>query len=99
MPGQFRWSIDLLVKEAAEAKAAGVPAVILFGIPEHKDERGSAAYDKDGIVQRAVRVLKDQIPDLLVITDVCIDEYTSHGHAAWSGRDELSMMKLWIACD
>lgn len=80
MPGQFRWSIDLIVKEAAEAKAAGVPAVILFGIPEQKDERGSAAYDKEGIVQRAVRAIKDQIPDLLVITDVCIDEYTSHGH-------------------
>jgi len=80
MPGQFRWSIDLLVKEAAEAKAAGVPAVILFGIPEQKDERGSAAYDKEGIVQRAIRELKDQLPELFVITDVCIDEYTSHGH-------------------
>ena len=80
MPGQFRWSIDLLVKEAAEANAAGIPAVILFGIPEHKDERGSAAYDKEGIVQQAVRELKDQLPELFVITDVCIDEYTSHGH-------------------
>ena len=80
MPGQFRWSVDLLVKEAAEAKAAGVPAVILFGIPEQKDERGSPAYDKDGVVQRAVRAIKDQLPELFVITDVCIDEYTSHGH-------------------
>jgi len=80
MPGHFRWSVDLLVKEAAEAKAAGVPAVILFGIPEQKDERGSAAYDKEGVVQRAVRALKDQLPELFVITDVCIDEYTSHGH-------------------
>ena len=80
MPGHFRWSVDLLVKEASEAKAAGVPAVILFGIPEQKDERGSAAYDKDGVIQRAVRTLKDQLPELFVITDVCIDEYTSHGH-------------------
>ncbi len=80
MPGHFRWSVDLLVKEAAEAQAAGVPAVILFGIPELKDERGSAAYDKEGVVQRAVRALKNQLPELFVITDVCIDEYTSHGH-------------------
>ena len=80
MPGHFRWSVDLLVKEAAEAQAAGVPAVILFGIPELKDERGSAAYDKEGVVQRAVRALKEQLPELFVITDVCIDEYTSHGH-------------------
>ena len=80
MPGQYRWSMDLLVKEAAEAKALGVPAVILFGIPEQKDERGTSAYDKDGVVQQAVRALKDGVPDLLVMTDVCIDEYTSHGH-------------------
>ena len=80
MPGQFRWSIDLLIKEASEAQAVGVPAVILFGIPEQKDERGTSGYDKDGIVQRAVRELKDQLPDLFVVTDVCIDEYTSHGH-------------------
>lgn len=80
MPGQYRWSIDLLIKEATEAKNLGIPAVILFGIPEHKDERGTSAYDKDGVVQQAVRALKDQVPDLLVMTDVCIDEYTSHGH-------------------
>ena len=80
MPGQYRWSIDLLIKEAAEVKMLGIPAVILFGIPDRKDERGTAAYEKDGLIQRAVRSLKDQIPDLFVITDVCIDEYTSHGH-------------------
>ncbi|GJL52601.1 MAG: delta-aminolevulinic acid dehydratase [Nitrospirales bacterium] len=80
MPGQYRWSVDLLVKEAAEAKALGIPSVILFGIPEQKDERGTSAYDKDGVVQQAVRALKTQLPDLLVMTDVCIDEYTSHGH-------------------
>jgi porphobilinogen synthase len=80
MPGQFRLSIDLLIKEASEIKLLGIPAVILFGIPTHKDERGSAALDPNGVVQRAVRALKDHVPDLLVITDVCIDEYTTHGH-------------------
>lgn len=80
MPGQFRLSIDLLVKEAAEVNALGIPAVILFGIPDRKDERGSSGFDPDGIVQRATRALKQQLPDLVVVTDVCIDEYTSHGH-------------------
>jgi porphobilinogen synthase len=80
MPGLFRLSVDLLVKEAAEARQLGIPAVILFGIPDKKDERGSGAYDPDGIVQRAVTTLKEQVPELVVITDVCIDEYTSHGH-------------------
>ncbi|MCS6297344.1 MAG: porphobilinogen synthase [Nitrospira sp.] len=80
MPGQSRVSIDLLIKEAQEAKALGIPAVILFGIPDQKDERGSSGFDPDGIVQRAIRALKQQVPDLVVITDVCIDEYTSHGH-------------------
>jgi porphobilinogen synthase len=80
MPGQFRLSVDLLVKEAAEVKLLGIPAVILFGVPDKKDERGTSAYDPNGIVQQAVRALKDQVPDLLVITDVCIDEYTTHGH-------------------
>jgi len=80
MPGQYRLSVDLLVKEAAEVKLLGIPAVILFGIPERKDERGTSGYDPKGIVQRAVRALKDQVPGLFVITDVCIDEYTSHGH-------------------
>ena len=80
MPGQYRLSIDHLVKEAAAVKDQGVPAVILFGIPDHKDERGTSAYDPNGIVQQAVRRLKDQVPELPIITDVCIDEYTSHGH-------------------
>lgn len=80
MPGQYRWSIDLLVKEAAEAQALGIPAVMLFGIPDTKDERGTSGTDPEGIVPRAVRALKEQVPGLLVITDVCIDEYTSHGH-------------------
>ena len=80
MPGQQRFSIDLLIKEAADVAALGIPAVILFGIPDHKDDRGSSGYDPDGVVQRAVKALKDHVPDLAVITDVCIDEYTSHGH-------------------
>lgn len=80
MPGQYRWSVDLLVKEAAEAYALGIPAVILFGIPDTKDERGSAGVDPNGVVPQAIRALKEQVPGLLVITDVCIDEYTSHGH-------------------
>ena len=80
MPGQCRWSVDLLVPEVTKSCALGISAVILFGIPEQKDERGSAALEKDGVVQTAVRALKAKLPDLIVITDVCIDEYTSHGH-------------------
>ena len=80
MPGQYRLSVDLLVKEAAEIKSLGIPAVILFGIPSQKDARGSSGYDPNGIVQRAIKAVKDQVPGLAVITDVCIDEYTDHGH-------------------
>jgi len=80
MPGQYRWSVDRLITEADEVQALGIPAVLLFGIPDHKDERGSSGYDPEGVVQRAVRALKGRFPDLCVVTDVCIDEYTSHGH-------------------
>ena len=80
MPGQFRLSIDLLIKEAGDIKSLGIPAIILFGIPARKDERGSSGLDPDGIVQRAIRAVKEHVPGLVVITDVCIDEYTSHGH-------------------
>jgi len=80
MPGVFRLSVDELVKEAEEAAKLGIPAVLLFGIPEHKDEFGSEAYAEDGIIQRAVRALKRAVPELVVITDVCLCEYTSHGH-------------------
>ena len=80
MPGQFRWSSDLLIKEAADLHLLGVPGVLLFGIPDRKDEEGSAAVDPHGPVPTAIRALKDQLPDLLVMSDVCIDEYTSHGH-------------------
>jgi porphobilinogen synthase len=80
MPGQYRLSIDLLVKEAGEVAGLGIPAVILFGIPDRKDERGTSGFDPNGIVQRAIKAVKDHVPGLMVITDVCIDEYTSHGH-------------------
>ena len=80
MPGQFQLSVDELVREAKDAASMGIPAILLFGIPEEKDARGSEAYAEDGIIQQAVRAVKDTVPDLLVITDVCLCEYTSHGH-------------------
>jgi len=80
MPGNFHLSVDNLVKEAKEAKGLGIPATILFGLPERKDEKGSQAYAKDGIIQQAVRAIKDALPDYMVITDVCLCQYTSHGH-------------------
>ena len=80
MPGQWRVSVDHLIKEAGEVQALGVPAILLFGIPARKDEIGSEAWAPDGIVPRAVRAVKDRVPDLMVITDVCVDEYTTHGH-------------------
>jgi porphobilinogen synthase len=89
MPGNYRWSVDRLVEECKSAQDLGVPAVILFGIPESKDAVGSGAYDPDGIVQRAVRALKKAAPDLLVICDVCLDEYTSHGHCGLIKNGEV----------
>jgi len=80
MPGVFNLSLDQLKAEADELQALGVPAVILFGIPESKDEAGTGAYAEDGIVQLAIRTLKEEAPELYVITDVCMCEYTSHGH-------------------
>jgi len=80
MPGVFQLSVDELVKEAARAHELGVPAVLLFGIPEKKDARASGAYAANGIVQRAVRELKRALPELIVITDVCLCEYMEHGH-------------------
>jgi porphobilinogen synthase len=80
MPGIAQLSVDLAVKEAEEAFHLGIPAVILFGIPKKKDPRGSEAYARSGIIQQAVRAIKDKLPELVVITDVCLCEYTSHGH-------------------
>src|SRR5438105_5506673 len=80
MPGVANLSIDELIKEAAEAHALGIPAVILFGLPDKKDEAASGAWAEDGIVQRAARALERELPDLLLIGDVCLCEYMSHGH-------------------
>jgi porphobilinogen synthase len=80
MPGVDRLSIDAAVEEAGEAAAAGIPAVLLFGIPADKDEEGSGAWDDEGVVQLAIRAIKAAHPDLLVIADLCLCEYTSHGH-------------------
>src|ERR671932_2633462 len=80
MPGIDRLSISHAVEEAAAAHDLGVPAVLLFGIPAHKDEQASGAYDDEGVVQLAVRAIKEEVPELVVITDVCLCEYTSHGH-------------------
>ncbi len=80
MPGQFQLSVDNIVKEAKELHSLGVPALILFGIPETKDETGSSAFDADGPVQSSIKAIKDAVPEMVVITDVCMCEYTSHGH-------------------
>lgn len=80
MPGNFQQSIDNIVKDCEGVMKLGIPAVILFGIPEQKDESASEAYSPDGIVQRAIKAIKDRTPELVVITDVCLCEYTSHGH-------------------
>ena len=80
MPGVFHFSVDALADEAAAVAEAGIPGMLLFGLPRSKDEAGSEAFDDEGIVQRAVRAIKEVTPDLLVVTDVCLCEYTSHGH-------------------
>lgn len=89
MPGCFQESVDEAVKNAKEALSLGIPAVILFGIPEHKDEQGSSAYDEHGVVQEAIRAIKDAAPELYVITDVCLCEYTSHGHCGIVEQGEV----------
>ena len=80
MPEIFQFSPDELLKEASSAFASGITTVLLFGIPDAKDERASGAYARNGVVQQTVRLLKKQLPELLVITDVCLCEYMSHGH-------------------
>ncbi len=89
MPGNFQMSIDHLIREVQEVKELGIPAVLLFGIPDKKDEAASGAFAKDGIVQRAVRKIKDKAPDILVITDVCLCEYTSHGHCGMIEKGDV----------
>lgn len=80
MPGVFQLSVDNLTGEFEEIKSLGIPAVLLFGIPEHKDSQASSAYDENGVIQEAIRAIKTTCPDILVITDVCLCEYMDHGH-------------------
>jgi len=89
MPGCFHLSVDQAVKEAEEALGLGIPAVILFGLPPGKDAMGSGAYAEDGIVQQAVRAMKSALPELVVITDVCLCEYTDHGHCGVVVGEEI----------
>ncbi|HMI21366.1 MAG TPA: porphobilinogen synthase [Gaiellaceae bacterium] len=89
LPGIGQRSVDALVDEAETLVALGVSAVLLFGIPEEKDEEGSGAYDEDGVVQRALRELRARLPDLVLATDVCLCEYTSHGHCGVVHGDEI----------
>lgn len=89
MPGNYQWSVDLLVEEVQSAKSLGIGGVMLFGIPEKKDDRATGAYAEDGIVQRAVRALKREVPGMLLITDVCLCEYTANGHCGLISGDEI----------
>lgn len=94
LPNNFRWSLDTLVPEVQELARRQIPAVLLFGIPAHKDEVGSEAYDRHGNVQEAVRAIKQAVPEMVVVTDVCLCEYTDHGHCgvvdAKGGGDVLN---------
>jgi porphobilinogen synthase len=97
MPGIAQLTVDRAVRECLEVKSLGIPAVILFGIPEHKDAMGSEAYADHGVVQQAIRAIKERIPELLVVTDVCLCEYTDHGHCGVvknGGVDNDSTLEL-----
>ena len=89
MPGQFQLSVDYIAKEAQKAHELGIPAVLLFGISAKKDEMATGAFAKDGIVQQAVARIKNEVPDILVITDVCLCEYTSHGHCGMLEKGDV----------
>jgi len=89
MPGIFRFSPDKLDSEVEEVVRVKIPAVLLFGLPEHKDEVGSSAYDPEGVVQQAIRTIKKSVPELLVFTDVCLCQYTSHGHCGIVVGDQI----------
>jgi porphobilinogen synthase len=90
LPALGRFSVDDLVAEAEELRGLGVPAVILFGIPDEKDEQGSGAWDDEGVVQRALRALRGSVPGLVLVTDVCLCEYTSHGHCGVLEGEEVA---------
>lgn len=89
MPGNYQQSVDNIVKDCKEVKSLGIPSVLLFGIPEKKDAKGSEAYADNGIVQQAVKAIKDAVPEILVITDVCLCEYTDHGHCGIVKGDKI----------
>jgi porphobilinogen synthase len=89
MPGVYRFSVDQLIEEASEVYHLGIPAILLFGIPNQKDELGSEAYHQNGIIQQAIRYLKEAVPSLLIITDVCICEYTNHGHCGLVEKNQI----------
>jgi porphobilinogen synthase len=89
MPGNFQMSIDHIIREVRTTKDLGIPAVLLFGIPDEKDELASGAFAKDGIIQRAVTEIKNEVPNIVVITDVCLCEYTSHGHCGMLRGDQV----------
>lgn len=89
MPNIYQYSLDRMEEELERVTEAGIPAILLFGIPAHKDEKGSGAYDPEGITQRAIRMIKEKYPNLLVIADVCLCEYTSHGHCGLVHGEEI----------
>jgi porphobilinogen synthase len=99
MPGNYQMSIDHLVQECAEVQSLGISGVILFGLPESKDDMASGAYDENGIVQRAIRAIRKETPELLVVTDVCNCEYTSHGHCGYvkDGDVDNDTTLQWLA--
>jgi porphobilinogen synthase len=89
LPGHYHLSIDLIPKAAKEAFDLGIPAVIVFGIPDKKDPLGTPAYDKNGIVQQAIKAIKSKVPDIVVITDVCLCQYTDHGHCGFVDKNKI----------
>ena len=89
MPGNYHWSVDTLVEEVRSVKSLGISGIMLFGIPERKDDRATSAYDDHGVVQEAVRALKREVPGILVITDVCLCEYTANGHCGLVKGEEI----------
>src|SRR5438874_6585432 len=99
MPGNYQMSIDEMVKECEEVRSLGISGVILFGLPESKDDMASGAYDDNGIVQRAIRAIRKEVPGLLIVTDVCNCEYTSHGHCGYvkDGDVDNDTTLQWLA--
>src|SRR5271169_4795563 len=90
MPGCYQESVDVIAGSAKEVYSLGIPAILLFGIPETKDELGSSAYDEKGVVQDAIKAIKDAVPELYVITDVCMCEFTSHGHCGFIEKGDVN---------